>query len=71
VIAPIFALAPRPEIAVILPLAGLGALAGTAVAAHRRLRDPKVDAGLVTAQWTLVGGVVGVTVVAAHWLGLW
>lgn len=70
-IAPLPALSPSPEVAVVVQWATIGALAGTAVAARRRARDPAFDAWLLTARWTVAGGMTGVLYLMGQRLGWW
>jgi hypothetical protein len=65
VIAPTPAVAPSDEVAVVLQMAGVGALLGTAVAARRKRREPAADTWLFTARWTLALAALGVLIVIA------
>jgi hypothetical protein len=56
---PLPALQPNDEGGVIPQTAAIGTLAGTAVAARARRRNPATDSWLLTARWTLGGAVIG------------
>ncbi len=58
-IAPLPALTPSGDIAVILQGAGIGTLVGAAVATRALRRDPAADTWLLTTRWTLGGAAIG------------
>ncbi len=62
-IAPLPALQPSGNVAVVLQGAGLGTLAGAAVAARARRRNPAADASLLTMRWSLGGAAFGLLLV--------
>ncbi len=63
-IAPLPAVAPSDEVAVVLQYAGAGALVGTAVAAWFERRETRTNTWRLTAAFTLLGAAVGLLVVA-------
>lgn len=62
-IAPLPAVAPSEDVAVVLQAAGIGALLGTAVAARRRTRTKRVDTWVITTRWTVAAAALGVLLV--------
>ena len=56
------ALAPVPELGLVLQLAGLGAALGAAVALRAKHRAATVDTWQITTAWATLGLVVGIVV---------
>ncbi len=69
-IPPVPALAPNPDLAVVLQGAAFGALLGAIVVASRRASRGELDPALITARWTVLGALGGGVLVVAHRLGL-
>jgi hypothetical protein len=59
------ALAPSPEVGFVLQGAGVGALAGTAIAQWRRDRGREVQTASIVARWTILGAGVALVAVLA------
>lgn len=62
------AIAPLPELSLILQFAALGGAIGGLVAARARRRSPRADASTITSAWAGLGLVVGVVVAFAQLL---
>lgn len=56
------ALAPVPELGLVLQLAGFGAAIGSAVALRAKHRAPTVDTWRITTAWATLGLVLGAVV---------
>ena len=53
------AVAPNDDVAVVVQVATMFTLVGTAIAARASRRQPDADPWLLTARWTLLGAVAG------------
>ena len=56
-------LAPSDDVALVLQVAGVGVLVGTALAARRRMRDPTADTWFPPAMWALTFAAIATVVV--------
>jgi hypothetical protein len=57
------AVGPSPALALVMQVAGLFGLIGSAVALRAKRRDPDVDTWRITTAWTFLGTITGSCVV--------
>ena len=67
-ISPLPALAPSEEVGFVIQFASPGALAGAAIAAAFRARDPDADTWLLTVAFTLLAAAIGLLLVGIEQL---